>query len=294
MLISAALLVDDAEHLLRHWYTTSILFLNRADYLRHYDIRTVQTVAVLGICFNNMGDSNLYQSLWPCAIRIAQKLGIHQHPNRVRPDLDREWCRRLWWTLVICDWLQVAMHPPCVTPNDFNVPLPTPGKDEGVSVQYHAVLVRIAFAYYQFHASMVSTQEADDKNLMSIVRHADGSLADIIAMLPPELQPEFTTCDSLSGSASGAGADSDQPSWQRWHITLILLFFRLLINRSLQTAWATSPTPELRGQRAICLGAARGIINISRQWDQPMARRSRWYGPIALFFFPSYDLSRIR
>jgi len=96
--------LDDHEKLLNTWYDTALFYLNQADYMRRYDVRSVQAIAVLGMCFNNFGDCNLYEILWTCAIRIAQKLGMHKAHNDIRPELNQEWCRRLWWTLVICDW----------------------------------------------------------------------------------------------------------------------------------------------------------------------------------------------
>ncbi len=97
-------LLDDHESLLRNWYDTTLSCLNMADYMRRYDVRAVQAIAVLGICFNNFGDCNLCETMWTTAIRIAQKLGMHQAENKICPDLNQEWCRRLWWTLIICEW----------------------------------------------------------------------------------------------------------------------------------------------------------------------------------------------
>lgn len=308
----------------------SLTFLHRADYMRRYDIRSVQTIAVLGICFNNMGDCNLYETLWPCAIRIAENLGMHQHPNSVRPELDREWCRRLWWTLIICEWLHVPSRPPCIVPDSFCLPLPSvdelnrdPDIDsvrtvdpidrdvEAISVHYHTVLVRIALTHRQFHAATMTTAVLDDDHLIAIVRSADGALADIIATLPPALRPDAQLLGSnveggnvdggsfdSSGLGLGLGSSSvdanvvEHPRvcWQRWHVTLVLLFFRLVINRSLQSSWVASSSPALRGPRAICLDAARGIIRISQQSEQPMGRRTRWYAfgtllSLLCFFF---------
>lgn len=72
--------------------------------MRRHDVCTVQTIAVLGISFNNLGEHKLYRTLWSCAFRIAQSLGMDRPMDvelKIRPEL----CRRLWWTLIICEWL---------------------------------------------------------------------------------------------------------------------------------------------------------------------------------------------
>lgn len=96
--------IQDQDDLTGIWYATSLFCLNRADFLRRFDVRTVQTIVILGMCFLNFGDVDLSRTLWGAAIRIAQSLGLDKRtiPEKVR--LDPELCHRMWWTLIIVEW----------------------------------------------------------------------------------------------------------------------------------------------------------------------------------------------
>lgn len=95
----------DPQRLLRNWYEAALLCLNRADFMRKNNVRTVQTIAILGMCVYNFGDSELNNHLWSCAIRIAQALGLDgSRSDSACMPLSKEAQRRLWWTLVICEW----------------------------------------------------------------------------------------------------------------------------------------------------------------------------------------------
>lgn len=72
--------------------------------MRRYDIRAVQTIVILGMCFLNFGDVDLYKTLRSCAIRIAQNLGIDRRQIPEGTPMDPENCHRMWWTLVIVEW----------------------------------------------------------------------------------------------------------------------------------------------------------------------------------------------
>lgn len=73
--------------------------------MRIPSIRTVQAVAILGVCFNNMGDPDLGQNLWNCAIQTGQIIGLDTpFSDEAAYCLSREGQHRLWWTIVICDW----------------------------------------------------------------------------------------------------------------------------------------------------------------------------------------------
>jgi hypothetical protein len=86
------------------WYDASIFCLHRSDFMRTRSIRSVQAVAILGMCFNNWGDSDLDLHLWSCALRIAQSISLHNPPSSATDILSAEGQRRLWWTLMIVEW----------------------------------------------------------------------------------------------------------------------------------------------------------------------------------------------
>ncbi|EXJ82983.1 hypothetical protein A1O3_06800 [Capronia epimyces CBS 606.96] len=114
--------------------------------------------------------------------------------------------------------------------------------------------------------------------LTEIVRDADNRFADIIDGLPPHLQPDEVKTDETRAR------DALYPwiPWQQVNLTLVLLNFRLAINRCLQHEWLADPT-NLSGPRAICLSSAKGIIWISQHWAAPIARRRQWAMSVQIY-----------
>ncbi|KAK7702191.1 hypothetical protein SLS64_009769 [Diaporthe eres] len=52
----------DFTSLLRNWYESALLFLDRADYMKKPDVRTTQAIVILHIVFNNVGDVHRHQN----------------------------------------------------------------------------------------------------------------------------------------------------------------------------------------------------------------------------------------
>lgn len=89
----------------RNWYDAAIFCLHHADFMRFASVRSVQAIAVLGMCFNNWGDLQLGERMLSCALQIAQQLGLNtSFCEQARTCLSEEGQHRLWWTLIICDW----------------------------------------------------------------------------------------------------------------------------------------------------------------------------------------------
>ena len=95
---------DNQQYLIRTWYASALYCLERADFMRHDHIHSVQAIAILGICFNGLGDNNVFSSLWACGIRIGHRLGMNRTSPQPIMGLAGHWCNRLWWTLMICEW----------------------------------------------------------------------------------------------------------------------------------------------------------------------------------------------
>jgi hypothetical protein len=108
--------------------------------------------------------------------------------------------------------------------------------------------------------------------LVDLVREADCNLADIINTLPRHLQP---VSEQTSAEERGDILHPWIP-WQRWNITLVLLYYRLHINRTLQHEWLASPGSH-RGPKAVCLHSAKAIIDNTKLCTQPMNKRRNWY-----------------
>lgn len=100
----------------RMWYNAAFNELIASDFLTKPKLCTVQTIAMLTILHRNFGEANRDYYLLGVAINISRTLGMDRLGSEVRlpPNLstrpewqtraERELGRRLWWTLVICDW----------------------------------------------------------------------------------------------------------------------------------------------------------------------------------------------
>lgn len=269
--------------LLENWYDAALFFLEQAEYLRRHDMRTVQTIAVLLGLYKNMGDS-LHSTHLACAIRIAQTLHLDNDTMNVSHSiLDNEVRRRVWWTLVICEWLQRPNGPSFASEFDFDVALPLVLDDEELMwqlsvgtgapvdpdrprpVQYHLAMIAIAKLWHRFRSSLVKVRQSPDA-LEALVSHTDEALANIINDLPLHLQEDSTAFE----------LESKQPwiPWQRNSLSLSILYYRMAINRVLQDQWVQSPNSYARTQ-AICLGSAKAIVSLVHRSTAP-ARNRPW------------------
>lgn len=102
------------------------------------------------------------------------------------------------------------------------------------------------------------------------VRRADIELADVIAMLPNHLQPDT---DDVSLREILDARPWIQ--WQRFSITLVLLNLRMRMHSSLRLQWLENPE-EYGWAQSVSVKAAKEIIWISYNWDQPSAMRNQW------------------
>lgn len=131
-----------------------------------------------------------------------------------------------------------------------------------VAIHYH----RFRFALRQSKGSL--------EDIFPLVISADESLASFIEELPSHLQP----CQEVI-----APSDTDTwQSWQRGRLSVMLLYYRIVINRVLQDEWIHDPVTFAR-TRSICLSAARGIIKMTKAYAQPIARHRPW--PISFHLF---------
>jgi hypothetical protein len=92
----------------RNWYEGAILCLQQSRFMTIPRLATVQTVAVLGMCFLHFGDGEVASHLWSCAIRVAQRLGLGTMHSDPSIELGLESQRRLWWTLIIVEWSSLS------------------------------------------------------------------------------------------------------------------------------------------------------------------------------------------
>lgn len=98
------------------WYDSAIRQLELSNAMARPQLCLVQVAAILTLCNSHFGENFRESNLTSQAINTARELNMHRlgteasFPSRLRrmPEWDsrakRELGRRLWWTLVICDW----------------------------------------------------------------------------------------------------------------------------------------------------------------------------------------------
>ncbi|KAF6833236.1 hypothetical protein CMUS01_06642 [Colletotrichum musicola] len=277
---ASSVLGPDHQEILENWYEAALFCLGQSELMRTSNIRVVQAVAVLGICFYNFGDAELSQHLWSCAIRIAQNLGLDgSRPGRTPKEIGQEAQCRLWWTLMICEWLVVPYHVPQVDEGDFDVALPSMDPGSGLPgglqpVQYHIFMARSSIVYHRFRSAL----REGTRPVSEVVRLADEELAEVINTLPEHLHPDGGKNEEMNE------LEGEHPwiKWQRFDISLVLLYHRMRINRSLQRDWKASPGQH-EWARTVCIRSAMDIIWIIHNWDQPAAMKRHW--PFSSYIF---------
>jgi hypothetical protein len=181
--------------------------------------------------------------------------------------VQREARRRLWWTLVICEWISVPLRTPCINDVDFNCQLPADINDaqlleadlgmrptpasEPRPVQYHIIMAKVATIHHQLHAKL-RLRRWSPSGIADFVIQADVQLAEVVDQIPSHLQ-------SNSGSAGEIEHVLPWIPTQRTSLAMVLLYYRLAINRILQTYWLEGSTNFARA-RSICLSSAMGMI----------------------------------
>ncbi|KAL5319387.1 hypothetical protein ACEPPN_012438 [Leptodophora sp. 'Broadleaf-Isolate-01'] len=305
ILSSALLFMEEAEAVesgiaegevrlkLLHWYDASLFYLHRSDFLRNHHLRSVQAIAILGIVFNNVGDSDLHYSLWGAAIRIAQglKMGLDRE-NADEDPIQQQIRRRLWWTIVLCEWLPVPYRTPCILEADFDIELPASlhddeyltGRRDGTPqptlIDYHIAMSQISIHYHRFRFA-VRQSKGSLEDIFPLVIAADESLASFIEQLPEHLRPEQVQTTQVSSQSLETPLDPWKV-WQRGNLCVVLLYYRIVINRVLQDQWIHDPVTFAR-TRSICLSSARGIIEMTKAYTHPVARHRPW--PISFHLF---------
>jgi hypothetical protein len=271
-----------ADHitLFRRWYDAALFCLDEAEYMRKPSVRTVQTIAVLGICFDNVGDHDLRQTMWAVAIRIALRLNLN-HPEKMAAPLPMpvEQCIRLWWTIAIHDLVPVPGYIPLVTEHETRCSLPgsisntddlTVERDGSTisSNRYQAFMARAAIVYNNFHSSFQERTMTKSER----VRQADERLRQLTARLPDHLTPNGSI-----RNATITKLEADHP-WihlQRVNVTRTYLTYRLSIYSTLEPNWRSHPG-EFNWAKSICLQTAFDITTIDTTWDMPKSYRRHW------------------
>ncbi|GKZ28390.1 hypothetical protein AbraIFM66950_005564 [Aspergillus brasiliensis] len=190
--------------LCRAWCEAALKELSYANYLSKPSISTVQTLVILNIVHKNLGESCREYTLHGLAVNISRLIGIdrlggrHERSNiSLLKDTGlirkhENVYRRLWWTLVICDWMTVWSRPISIHPDSFTTVLETQdatvmspniaGESKHVPspYEYHKAMAQLA-ATMQNHARSINEWTA------AAVRASFEELDSVAASFPPHL-----------------------------------------------------------------------------------------------------------
>lgn len=188
---------------------------------------------------------------------------------------------------MICEWIAIPNRPPSINDTDFHCELPTVLNDEPAQgkmnrnaralengpqpIQYHIVLSKIAIVVYQFR-SKLRIRRWNLEEVARFVFTADDQLAMLINELPTHLQNDEPQTPAT------IERDLKLPwiPWQRRHLTMAFLYFRISVNRTLQSHWLEGSTQYARA-RSICLSSAIAIIDSAVAAEMDFSRLRPWY-----------------
>ena len=272
--------------LLHNWYESSLFFLDRADFTQNPSVSAVKTIAILGIVFNNVGDVNRHRALWSVALQQAQqlKMGVDSD-NQRETYVEQQLRRRLWWTLIICDWLAAPHRSPSINDSDFDCRMPDEIDDEELAscvapsrlsrskprpIEYHIAMIRVAKVYYQIRYKL-RLRIWDAATVAGVVFSADEQLATLISGLPSHLQLGEEPTDTTRER------DLQYPfiPWQKESLSIVLSYYRMSIGRLLQDYWLDGSITGTR-TRAICMSSAQGLINCSMSRMNDASKMRPW------------------
>ncbi|EAU36929.1 predicted protein [Aspergillus terreus NIH2624] len=182
-------LKENKAHLARAWYDACLRELDLANFTGKTSLRAIQAVAILTLCNLNFGEMERESLLHGLAVSAARYVGMHRlgsegkHPQDLASkslwstQADRELGRRLWWTLVICDWLGCWSRSPSIYPESFDCNLARGAFDHEIlldttpsstvsPLDYHLVMAKLAYLVFtRFKAKKDEISNALSKTL---------------------------------------------------------------------------------------------------------------------------------
>ncbi|GCB23799.1 hypothetical protein AAWM_06684 [Aspergillus awamori] len=190
--------------LCRIWCEAALKELGYANYLSKPSISTVQTLVILNIVHKNLGESCREYTLHGLAVNIARLIGIDRLGGRSdRPSncllkdtglirKNENVYRRLWWTLVICDWMTVWSRPISIHPDSFTTVLETEdGEEVPPIIAGEDKHIPSPFEYHKAMAQLAATMQNHARSINEwttvAVRASFEELDSVAATFPPHL-----------------------------------------------------------------------------------------------------------
>ncbi|KNG89261.1 hypothetical protein ANOM_002123 [Aspergillus nomiae NRRL 13137] len=214
----------------RSWRAAALKELNYANYTGKPSLRTVQALAILNVIHKNLGESDQEYILHGTAVNVARLIGLDRlehdrgtastHMDSLESNSSQQnVLRRLWWTLVVCDWIAVWSRPTTIHPESFTTVLEvqegqstfidgtfTPDSphsfNEGTSrpsvFEYHRAIAQLAIAI-QNHAGSIRSWD------IKVLQDTLGELDRVSLSFPPHL--------TLLGLEATMEVVGHEPNW---------------------------------------------------------------------------------
>ncbi|OGM41154.1 hypothetical protein ABOM_009838 [Aspergillus bombycis] len=214
----------------RSWRAAALKELNYANYTGKPSLRTVQTLAILNVIHKNLGESDQEYILHGTAVNVARLIGLDRlghdrgtastHMDNLESNSSQQnVLRRLWWTLVVCDWIAVWSRPTTIHPESFTTVLEVKegqstfidgafasasphSFNEGTShpsvFEYHRAIAQLAITI-QNHVGAIKSWD------IKVLQDTLGELDRISLSFPPHL--------TLLGQEATMEAVGHEPNW---------------------------------------------------------------------------------
>ncbi|KAK4942028.1 hypothetical protein LTR10_018209 [Elasticomyces elasticus] len=227
------------------WYRSALRQLELSDVMGSPQSHTVQVAAILTLCNSHFGESFRGFSLQSLATNTARALRMHclatesSYPQSLEQyeqwstQPGRELGRRLWWTLVICDWLAGLRRPSLIQLDSFDCTLTAGNFDHhvtlgGSKVSDGTIVVSPLFD----HIEMAKLARLVH-DYVQLGKKTSATLCQFLRQLDELEQSFILKLSNLSASPAEAGSEPVWLSGQRSHFLCSINFVRLIFCRIL-------------------------------------------------------------
>ncbi|RAH82754.1 hypothetical protein BO86DRAFT_360607 [Aspergillus japonicus CBS 114.51] len=268
--------------LCRIWCDAAVKELEHADYVSKPSVLTVQALTILNIVHKNLGQSSREYILHGLAVNVARLVGLDRLGEGCEiPHLLRDTqahtpinvYRRLWWTLVIVDWMTVWSRPISIHPGSFTTILET--SDESYATDYTSDSdVSSPFEYHKAMAQLAATMQ----NTVRSIKEWSGSTVQASVREIDSAASSFPRHLLYNGTDTSGVPLEGVPSWmnvQRFLVWNLLDTWRINLSVALIPQLLGSPNAPNNLVHASAVSAAKRILQ--RRYHDPCSHFQKFW-----------------
>ncbi|RAH51386.1 Zn(II)2Cys6 transcription factor [Aspergillus brunneoviolaceus CBS 621.78] len=268
--------------LCRIWCDAAVKELEHADYVSKPSVLTVQALTILNIVHKNLGQSSREYILHGLAVNVARLVGLDrlgegcEIPHSLRDtqaDTPVNVYRRLWWTLVIVDWMTVWSRPISIHPGSFTTILET--SDESYTPDYSSDSdVSSPFEYHKAMAQLAATMQ----NTVRSIKEWSGSIVQASVKEIDSVASSFPRHLFYNGTDTSGVPLEGVPSWmnvQRFLVWNLLDTWRINLSVALIPQLLGNPNAAHELVHASAVSAAKRILQ--RRYHDPCSHFQKFW-----------------